>query len=153
NIPEAGFAAIYPDGSRLITNGPPNPSISGFFPTAPGDVTALVQATSKMLDPKTGQEIPTNGWTAPHAQMPMFSPDGKHIVYNDADQGAGHSLWVADFDASSNTFSGQRQIFNDATMFAAWPFFTPDSKQVVFAVDSRPDFTSQVPDPLGATFG
>jgi hypothetical protein len=98
---------------------------------------------------KTGQPLSAPGWSAPHAQMPMFSPDGKHLVYNDYDQGQGHSLWVADFDATTNTFSGQRQIFSDPQLFAAWPFFTPDSTQVVFAVDTRADFTSQVPDIFG----
>jgi len=168
NIPEAGFAALYPDGSRIMTNGPPNPSISIAFPTSPGDVPALVQAESKMLDPKTGQPIATNGWTAKHAQMPMFSPDGLHIVYNDADQGPqttvnttsppggttnvhGHTLWVQDFDPSSNTFSNARKIYESADKFPGWPFFTPDSKQVVFALLSRSDFASQVPEILGPT--
>ncbi len=162
NIPEAGFAGIFPDGSRLMTNGPPNPSLSAIFPTSPGDVTALVQSTSKMLDVRTGQPITTTGWNVTHAQMPMFSPDGLHIVYNDEDKGpttnitnpgtltvGGHTLWVQDFDPNTNTFSNPRQIFSDPTWYAAWPFFTPDSTQVVFAVDSRPDFSSQVPDALG----
>jgi hypothetical protein len=167
-IPEAGFAGIYPDGSRMVTNGPPTDSISAFFPTAPGDVTALVKATSKMLDTRTGSEIAAKGWNAPHAQMPMFSPDGKHIVYNDADQGpkttltaanqqsydvGGHSLWVADFDSASNTFSNARELVTDKDMYLAWPFFTADSAQVVYAVDNRPDFGSQVPDPLIGTNG
>ena len=166
NIPEAGFAAVYPDGSRIITNGPPNASLSAFFPTAPGDIPALVQSTSKMLDPKTGQPMTTN-WNVPHALMPMFSPDGLHIVYNDYDKGpqtavtvnsnpytvGGHDLWVQDFDPGTNNFSNPRKIYESADKFVSWPFFTPDSKQVVFALDSRPDFGSQVPDPLAATFG
>jgi hypothetical protein len=148
-IPEAGFAGIYPDGSRLMTNGPPNVSASAFFPTAPGNVTALVQGTSKMLDARTAAVMSPTGWNAPHAQMPMFSPDGKHLVYNDYDKGQGHSLFVADYDYGANAFSNQRQIFTDPTLYAAWPFFTPDSKVVVFATDTRADFTSQVPDIFG----
>jgi hypothetical protein len=150
-IPEAGFAGIYPDGTRLVTNGPPNPSNSAFFPTAPGDVTALLPGTSKMLEVKTSTVLTPVGWDAPHAQMPMFSPDGKHIVYNDSDKGTGkgHTLFMADYDYASNTFSNQKQIFDDPGVYAAWPFFTPDSKQVIFATDSRADFTSQVPDIFG----
>lgn len=162
DLPEAGFAGIFPDGSRLMTNGPPNMSISAFFPTAPGDVGALVPSTSKMLDTKTGMTINANGWNVQHAQMPMFSPDGKHIVYNDYDQGpqtmvmasnqmftvGGHELWMQDFDASTNTFSNPRKIYSDMNLWPAWPFFTPDSARIVFAVGSRSDFVSQVPDPL-----
>ena len=165
NLPEAGFAGIYPDGSRLMTNGPPNMSLSGFFPTAPGDVTALVSSTSRMLDTKTGNIITASGWNVQHAQMPTFSPDGKHIVYNDYDKGpqsmityvnkmytvGGHTLWEQDFDPGTNTFSNPRQIYSDPTLFPAWPFFTPDSAKVVFATDTRADFSSQVPDPTPGT--
>jgi hypothetical protein len=144
-IPEAGFAGIFPDGSRMMTNGNPNDSTSLTFPAAPNNIPALVKSTSKLLDAKTATEIPSPGWNAPHAQMPMFSPDGKHIAYNDFDKGAGHSLWFADFDAGTNTFSGQKQIFNDATLYVGWPFFTPDAKQVVFQLGSRNDYASQLP--------
>ena len=103
-----------------------------------------------------------NGWNVQHAQMPTFSPDGKHLVYNDYDKGpqtmlmasnqmftvGGHTLWVQDFDAATNTFSNPRQIYSDTDLFPAWPFFTPDSARVVFATDTRSDFASQVPDPL-----
>jgi hypothetical protein len=105
-----------------------------------------------------------------HAQMPAFSPDGKHIAYNDGDQGPtssisvgtgpdvtvhGHTLWVQDFDASLNTFSKPKMIYSDATLYPAWPSFTPDSAQVVFAVDSRSDFVSQTQGPnyIGGPIG
>jgi hypothetical protein len=140
-------------------------SLSMAFPTAPGDITALVTSTSKMLDTKTGNTITANGWNVQHAQMPAFSPDGKHIVYNDYDKGpqstityvnnmytvGGHTLWVQDFDAATNTFSNPRQIYSDPNLFPAWPFFTPDSAKVVFATDTRADFSSQVPDPTAGS--
>jgi hypothetical protein len=148
-IPEAGFAGIYPDGSRLMTNGPPNDSTSFFFPTGPGNVAALVKSTAKLIDSRTGNPLNAVGWDAPHAQMPMFSPKGELIVYNDSDKGAGHSLWMAHFDPATNTFSGQKEIYKHADKFPAWPFFTPDSKKIIFALGTRSDFCSQVPDITG----
>jgi hypothetical protein len=170
NLPEAGFAGVFPDGSRLMTNGPPNPSLSPFFPSAPGDVTALTAvganmqpSTSKMLETKMGTAIATKGWDVTHAQMPTFSPNGKRIVYNDYDKGPesmvtasgnmytvkGHTLWIQDFDPATNTFSNPKQIYSDPVLFPAWPFFTPDSAKVVFATDTRSDYASQVPDLTG----
>ncbi|MBM4361169.1 MAG: hypothetical protein FJ104_00695 [Deltaproteobacteria bacterium] len=154
-IPEAGFAALYPDGQFLLTNGPPNTSVSAFFPTAPGNVAALVGGpdtnlhSSKVLD-ISGRPVATN-WDVPHAQMPMFSPDGRKVVYNDYDNGQGHSLWVADFDNASKQFSNKRQIFNDPTLYPSWPFFTPDGNQVVFALGTNSEYVSQLPDPILAT--
>ena len=81
--------------------------------------------------------------------MPMFSSDGKHIVYNDyggdAGAAAGHTLTVMDFDVASKTFSNGRQVFTDASKYPGWPFFTPDGNQVVFTLGNahelrqRPD--------------
>ena len=140
-----------------MTNGARNaspPSRSPFFPDNAGVPPAISgppsgQTTpiiSQLLDTKTGQPVAANGWTSQQATMPMFSPDGKHLAYNDYEKGTGHSLWVADFDYGSKTFSNARQIFNDATRYPGWPFFTPDSKQVLFVLTSRDDFASQVPD-------
>ncbi len=148
NLPEAGFAAIYPDGTFLLTNGPSKASQSLFFPEADGQPPALQgPATSQLLDTKTGQAIPANGWTAPHALMPMFSPDGKHVAFNDSDKGGGHTLFMADFDAGSKTFSNYKQLYHDDTLYPGWPFFTPDAKQVVFTVTSNSNFASQIPNP------
>jgi hypothetical protein len=151
NLPEAGFAGVFPDGSLAMTNGLPNtPSRSYAFPDIAGAPPALISfpnhATSHLLDTRTGTAVQAPGWDVQHATMPMFSPDGKHIVYNDFDQGGGHSLWMMDFDVGTRTFSGKRQIFNDPTRYAGWPFFTPDSKQVLFVLTTRDDFASQVPD-------
>ena len=72
--------------------------------------------------------------------MPMFSPDGKHIVYNDEtdpDGGVGghggHGLVVQNFDVSTRTFSNPQLIVNDPNLYPGWPFFTPDNRYVIFA--------------------
>jgi hypothetical protein len=151
NLPEAGFAGVFPDGSLAMTNGPPNVASRSYaFPDVAGAPPAIISVpgpvTSRLLDTKTGQVVQAPGWDVQHATMPMFSPDGKHIAYNDFDQGGGHSLWMMDFDVGTRSFSNKRQIFTDATRYAGWPFFTPDSKQVLFVLTTRDDFASQVPD-------
>lgn len=146
-IPEAGFAALYPDGTKLVTNGPPSSSANGLFPNGPGNIPALVgPGESKLLDAATATQL--GAGPATHAQMPMFSPDGKMIVYNDYDAGQGHALFVADFDNNTNTFTNQREIFRDSTRYPGWPFFTPDDQSVVFALGTRADYVSQLPNPL-----
>jgi hypothetical protein len=78
--------------------------------------------------------------------MPSFSPDGTKLVFNDTDNGQGHNLVVMDFDKTTNSFSNAKQIFVDANNYPGWPFFTPDSKYVVFTLDSSSNFAT-VTDP------
>lgn len=154
-IKEGGFAGVYPDGSVLMTNGPKNAQVLGTqFPNGAGQPVALEANTSRLIDTSTGAVLVdpanpgTSGWNVLHGNMPMFSPDGKHMVYNDQDQNNAHSLWVIDFDIGTRTFSNKRQIFNDASRYPGWPFFTPDSKQVIFVLGTADNFTSQIPNPV-----
>jgi WD40-like Beta Propeller Repeat len=78
--------------------------------------------------------------------MPMFSPDGKKIVFNDTDNHMGHSLMVQDFDAATNTFSNPVTIYNDTNgKYPGWPFFTPDSGKVIFVLGAAANFSSIPP--------
>lgn len=143
-----GFSAVYPDGSRLLTDGQPGQTGS-IFPAGPGDNPGMEgPKPSTMYDPSTGQTIPFTGLTGQHAMMPSFSPDGTKLVFNDTDNGGGHTLVVMDFDASTNTFSNAKQVFEDTGGYPGWPFFTPDSASVVFIDDSSPNFASTT-DPPG----
>jgi WD40-like Beta Propeller Repeat len=137
-----GFSALYPDGSRLITNGAPGQT-GGIFPAGPGSNPGMEgPLASTMYDPKTGKTIAFSGLSVKYAKMPAFSPDGTKLVFNDHDTGGGHSLTVQDFDAATNTFSNARTIFKDATSYPGWPFFTPDSKSVIFVVGDSPNYAS-----------
>ncbi len=137
-----GFSAVYPDGSRLLTDGQPGMT-GNIFPAGPGDNPGMEgPKASTMYDPSTGQTIASSGLSGQHAMMPSFSPDGTKIVFNDTDNGGGHTLVVMDFDAQTNTFSNVKQVFKDTGGYPAWPFFTPDSASVVFIDDSSSNFAS-----------
>jgi len=137
-----GFSAMYPDGSRLLTDGQPNPT-SPPFPGAAGNNPGMIGPNpSKMYDPRTGATLSFSGLTAKNAMMPTFSPDGKKVVFNDYDHGSGHSLVVMDFDPAANVFSGAVTVFQDPNLYPGWPFFTPDSRQVVFVLGDGNNFAS-----------
>lgn len=145
-----GFSAVYPDGSRVLTDGQANQT-GAIFPAAAGNNPGMEgPKASQMYDPSTGNTISFSGLSSQHAMMPSFSPDGTKIVFNDYDNGGGHTLVVMDFAASSNTFSNAKTIFHDSNNYPGWPFFTPDSTQVIFVDDSSSNFAS-VTDPPGNT--
>jgi hypothetical protein len=125
----------------------------GIFPAAQGNNPGMVGPKSDvMFDTKTGAAITVSGLAVKYAMMPMFSPDGTKIVFNDYDNGTGHSLMVQDFDAATNTFSNPKSIYKSTTGYPGWPFFTPDSASVVFALNApgTPE-TGQTLDP-GSNF-
>ncbi len=142
-----GFSAMYPDGSRLLTDGQPNQT-SPPFPAAAGNNPGMIGPNpSKMYDPRTGATVPFSGLVAQYAMMPMFSPDGTKVVFNDYDHGAGHSLVVMDFDPATNTFSGAVTVYRDPSLYPGWPFFTPDSREVVFVLGNSDNFASTLDPP------
>jgi hypothetical protein len=143
-----GFSAMYPDGSRLLTSGQSNQTYPP-FPAAAGNNPGMVgPAATKMFNPQTGAAIMFSGLSAQYAMMPMFSPDGKKIVFNDYDNGKGHSLVIQDFDATTNTFANPKTIFTDSKLYPGWPFFTPDSRYVVFVLGDGDNFASTHNPPL-----
>jgi hypothetical protein len=166
SLKRTGFAALYPDGSMYVTTGRLEPGPIGSVLGAPvGNVPGTFgPETSKLYDTNTGNEIAGSG-VAEYAYMPMFSVDGKQLVFNQVDMSganAGHTLGVMDFDAASKKFSGARTVFMDPTRFPGWPFFLPDvqtqqdelnvirGKRVVFALGEYPDFVTQE-QPVGLT--
>ena len=146
-----GFSALYPDGSRLLTDAAPGMT-GGLFPAGPNANPGMIgPKTAAMFNPTTGAVIPTTGLTLMYPQMPMFSPDGTKIVFNAYDTGMGHSLAVMDFDAPTNTFSNLQTLYTDPTNYVGWPFFTPDSKWVVFALGSSSNYASLIAPPSPGT--
>jgi hypothetical protein len=146
-----GFSAVFPDGSKLLTAAQPAEA-GGFlapFPFAPlNNPGMLGPRQSKLFNTRTGAAIPASGFVS-YAKMPSFSPDGKKIVFNDHDSGQGHSLAVMDFDSATDTFSNRVEIFRDTTLFPGWPFFTPDSLEVIFALGNGSDYATIQDPPTG----
>jgi hypothetical protein len=155
----AGFAGLYPDGSVYVTTARVAPGpIGSVLGMPPGNVPGTFgPEQAKLYDTNTGAELPGSG-IEPWAYMPMFSVDGTQLAFSKMDMSGatgGRTLSVADFDAATNNFSNQRDIFNDPAQFVGWPFFLPEvvqdadelvvptGKRVVFALGALPDFATQ----------
>jgi hypothetical protein len=148
-----GLSAVYPDGTFLLTAGEPeNTATNPIFPGVPGDNPAMIgPKPSLSYDTTTGAPTTPTGLDTPYAMMPVFSPDGKYLVYNnnrgiqDAGSEAGHTLAIADFAVGSKTFSNVKTIFTDSTKYPGWPFFTPDDKDVIFSLGNDNNFATEEP--------
>src|SRR5262249_47937247 len=66
---------------------------------------------------------------------PRVSPDGKRIVYSITTAG-GHDLWVKDIDRDTPT---RLTFFSQGQQYAEWPFWTPDSKAILFGMTGSAD--------------
>jgi hypothetical protein len=143
-----GFSAVYPDGSLLLTAGEPasSTSITAVFPVANTNNPAMIGPVNDMMfDAKTGATITFTGLADPTAMMPMFSPDGKKVVYNDITNDGGHGLVVQDYDNTTRTFSNPTVIYKDSSQYPGWPFFTPDGLAVVFVMGPSSNYASIPP--------
>jgi hypothetical protein len=93
--------------------------------------------------------ITPNGFNVQYAKMPMFSPDGKKVVFNHHEASAGHSLAVMDYDRATDTFSNLTPLYSHPMLYPGWPFFTPDSKSVIFVIGNAPNYASTLTVPTG----
>lgn len=130
------FGALYPDGSKYL-------STSTATPVGHADIAQppATPADSALYDTTTGQAVPNTGIPT-GAMMPMFSPDGTRLVFNDFAIDAAHGLAVMDYDVKGDKATNYRMLtHDDGNLRPAWPFFLPDDKGVVFARTDSPDFT------------
>lgn len=142
NTTAFSFAALYPDGTKLLSCGtlpggwPPN--VAGLSGNAP----------SALFDTKTGSGIAASGLGTLRALMPAFSPDGTRLAFNHYEIDSGHTLGVLSFNNATNTFSGLVDLLQGSPQFVGWPAFLPDSTAVLFETGTSNQYRSD-----GGQFG
>jgi hypothetical protein len=127
------YGGIYPDGSFVISS---------------TNYRTWLMTPSHVYDTRTGNQLSAPGFdgVVTNASMPAFSPDGKFLVFNDEDNGAGHSLATMKFAIMPGGDAGGVKTFSNLTPLAhsssylGWPAFTPDSKWVIYHDGSSPVF-------------
>ena len=135
-ILESGFVGLSPDGLVHVASSRPGPVVfPQGVPLEPANDAAL-------YDTDTGAQIPNSGIPA-GAMMPMFSPDGTLIAFNDYNTSQGRDISIMDYDASTRTFSNERSLFTDSNMYPGWPFFLPDNGALIFARGSYEEFSGR----------
>jgi hypothetical protein len=124
----SAYTALYPDGSRYV-----RPSVAVEVARATLTAgTSAVETGSALVETDTSTVINSPGLPT-GALMPSFSPDGKLLVFTDADKGA-RAVAAVDFDGKTNTAGNYRMLFDDnsGTTRAGWPFALPDNQGVIF---------------------
>jgi hypothetical protein len=142
NAPNGTFVGLTPDGKLYLGNAHPN---NGFGGPRSGGPLAVGPVNSQLYETDTGNAVNNSNIPA-GAMMPMFSPDGKQLVFNDlaiAGSAAGQGLATMAFDEQSRTASGYKKIFQvtDTSKYPGWPFFLPDERAVVFAIGAAADYS------------
>lgn len=132
--PEDGrfnWGGLFPNGQFFLANNAPIAG-GGFAPP-----TQLYSIGDGGIVPSTGLP-PTLKVGAP-----VFSPDGKHVVFNfyggagpDGGAGDGTSLAMMDYDAASSAFSNFQIIYTPPHGTSVWPSFLPTGTGVVFELET-----------------
>ena len=83
-----------------------------------------------------GKETPLTASMAGESRG-RFSPDGKQILFLSA-RGGSQQIWLADFDTTTGTISGERQLTHISTEAdgATW---SPDGKHILFTSSVYPE--------------
>jgi hypothetical protein len=139
------FGALYPDGSKYLAPA----GDAGILPQFALKVSPL--SASALFDTTTGMVVADTGIPA-SASMPMFSPDGTVLVFNDRMLSDAHGLAVMNYDTHSHKASNYKtlqQLEPTGNNRPGWPFMLPDNRAVIFVQTASPDFTSGQADPPG----
>ncbi|HEX7479466.1 MAG TPA: hypothetical protein VF331_16805 [Polyangiales bacterium] len=128
----ANFVGLSPDGKVYLTSAKPgNVGLRSSGSSSP---------TSAMYETDTGTAVMNTGVPS-GAIMPTFSPDAKHLAFNDYAIANGHGLALMDYDATKRVATKYKQLYMDANKLPGWPFVLPDDRAVVFALGTESDFS------------
>jgi hypothetical protein len=134
------FAGLSPDGSMALTNGLPpilqgvgEVPLDGVPPFMPHGTQSVTGIPSQLVDTATGAPLsaPSLASIVTYALTPTFAPDATRVAFLNGDSPGQRVLSVADFEASTLTFSNRQDVV-DSTDALAWPSFLPDADGVVF---------------------
>jgi hypothetical protein len=140
--PVGAYAALYPDGSKFLSSSSAVPLF--YAPPSPSAAT--------LYDSKSGAIVPDTG-VPPSAAMPMFSPDGRFLVFNDAAIDGARALAVMSYDTRNHRAGDYRVLVREpleAPMRPGWPVFLPDNRAIVFVRTTDPAFSGSSVGGLGA---
>ncbi len=123
------FPAVYPDGTLAVSC--TDDKIGGMWSGQ----------QAHLYNVATGAQIAAPGLdnVISYAAMPAFSPDGKHLAFNNERTTAvqapsqTNEIDTLDFDVNTKTFSNLKVQRKDADTSAllGWPAFTPTGKYVL----------------------
>ncbi len=142
--PNTFFTGVYPDGSLYLSNANFGNILTGITGPRAGGPGAVGPSSASLYVTDTGTVVPNSG-IPPGVMTPMFSPDGTLLAFNDYAINDGHGLAVMNFDKSSRTANGYKQVYQtpDTTKFPGWPFFLPDNQALIFANGTASDFSGE----------
>lgn len=143
NIHAAGMGALNPDGSRYLAQSQMKGLTSlGCWTNYNWYNSQLTPVDATLYDTTTGAVI-ANTNIPPGAFMPMFSPDGTRLVFNDSFY-EGHALVVMNYDNAHDKASASKVLWQEQDSAGAtrpaWPSFLPDNRAVVFQRTDAIDF-------------
>ncbi|HEX4353863.1 MAG TPA: dickkopf-related protein, partial [Polyangiales bacterium] len=133
--PRTAFGALYPDGSKYLAT-------SVAMPLAHADIAQALGASTDaaLYDTATGNVVPDTGVPV-GAMMPMYSPDGTQLVFNDIAINSAHGLALMDYDVKTDKATNYKMLASEVDpLRPGWPFFLPDGKAVVYVSTDGPEF-------------
>jgi WD40-like Beta Propeller Repeat len=136
--PRTSFGALYPDGSKYL-------STSVVIEVARANLTQMLggSADAELFDTTTGMVVPNTGIPT-GALMPMFSPDGTRLVFNDNALDSAHGLALMNYDTMTDAATNYKMLTHETDpLRPAWPFFLPDAKAVIYVRTDSADFSGQ----------